>query len=237
MRVCLLGAVTAVLGLAAPLYAQDAGVSPLERLIDSDFRVRLTITDCTVASTVFGLARRYQFLVGIEYPRSECARLGSEQGRTDGDLLNFRGMTVGDALKKLSALDPRYRWIESDGVVIVRPVEAWSDPKNMLNYETGSFVLKDATLADALNAIVSAITGTGREHSFSESTEQGARRFNLTTRTASAAEALDAIVRAHGASYWVIREGQPDRDGRAFRSISLHTFDGMGIGSGFPIPK
>jgi hypothetical protein len=237
MRVFFIGAVMAVLGLAAPLYAQDAGVSPLERLIDSDFRVGSTITDCTVVSTVFGLARRHHFLVGIEYPRSECARMGSEQGRTDGELLNFRGMTVGDALKKLSALDPRYRWLESDGVVIVRPVEAWSDPKNMLNYETKSFVLKDATLADALNAIVSAITGTGHDHPFSESTEQGARRFNVTTRTTSAGEALDGIVRAHGASYWVIREGQPDREGRVFRSIFLHTFDGMGIGSGFPIPE
>ena len=236
MRVFFIGAVMAVLGLAAPLYAQDAGVSPLERLIDSDFRVRSTITDCMVASTVFGLARRYQFLVGIEYPRSECARLGSEQGRTDGELLNFRGMTVGDALNKLSALDPRYRWIESDGVVIVRPVAAWSDPKNVLNYQTESFVLKDATLGDALNAIVAAITGSGREHPFSESTEQGARRFNVSTR-ATAGEALDAIVRAHGASYWVIREGQTDREGRVFRSIFLHTFDGMGIGSGFPIPK
>ena len=61
-------------------------------------------------------------------------------------------MTVGDALKKLSALDPRYRWIESDGVIVVRPIAAWSDPKNVLNYQTESFVLKDATLGDALNA-------------------------------------------------------------------------------------
>ena len=225
------------LGLAGPLYAQDAGMSPVERLIDIDFRISSTITDCTVASTVFALARRYQFPAGIEYPRSECARLGNEHGRTDGDLLNFRGMTVGDALKKLTALDPRYRWIQSDGVIVVRPLAAWSDPKNVLNYQTESFVLKDATLGDALNAIVAAITGAGHEHPFSESTEQGARRFNLTTRATSAAEALDAIVRAHGASQWVIREGQPDREGRAFRSIFLHTFDGMGIGSGFPIPK
>src|SRR5688572_21169638 len=234
MRRLVLGVTFTLLSCAAA--AQDAAVPPLERLIDSDFRVRSTITDCTVASAAFGLARRYQFPVGIEYPRSECARLGSEQGRTDGELLNFRGMTVGDALKKLSALDPRYRWMESDGVVIVRPVEAWSDAKNMLNYETKSFVLKDATLADALNAIGAAITGTGREHPFSESTEQGARRFNVSTR-ATAGEALDAIVRAHGASYWVIREGPTDREGRVFRSIFLHTFDGMGIGSSFPIPE
>jgi hypothetical protein len=235
MRVFFIGAVMAGLGLAAPLDAQNTSASPLERLIDSDFRVRSTITDCTVASAVVGLARRYQFVAGIEYPRTECARLGGERW-SDGDSLNLRGVTVGDALKRLSALDPRYRWIESDGVIVVRPIAAWSDPKNVLNYQADSFVLKDATLGDALNAIVAAMTGTGREHPFSESTEQGARRFNVSAR-ATAGEALDAIVRAHGASYWVIREGQTDRDGRAFRNIFLHTFDGMGIGSGFPIPK
>ncbi|MGH9218687.1 MAG: hypothetical protein ACRD1W_05270 [Vicinamibacterales bacterium] len=232
MRVLFIGAVMAMLGHSAPLYAQNTGVSPLARFIDTDFRFRSTTTDCTVASAVLGLARRYHFLAGIEYLRAECATPG-ERG-SDSDLLNLRGMTVGDALKKLTALDPRYRWIESDGVIIVRPLAAWSNPKNVLNYQTESFVLKDATLGNALNAIVSAITGTPREHPFSETTEQGARRFNVTMRTTSAGEALDAIVRAHGASYWVMREGQPGREGPI---IWLHTFDGMGIGSGVIFPK
>jgi hypothetical protein len=232
MRVFFIGAVVASLTLAAPLYAQNTGVSPLERLIDTDFRFRSAITDCTVASAVLGLARRYQFLAGIEYLR-ECANPGGERW-SDGDLVNLRGMTVGDALKKLSALDPRYRWIESDGVIIVRPLAAWSNPKNVLNYETESFVLKDARLGNALNAIVSAITGTQREHPFAETTEQGARRFNVMTRTTSAGEALDAIVRAHGASCWVMREGQP---GSEAPTIWLHTFDGMGIGSRVIFPK
>ena len=225
MRVFFIGAVIAALGPSLPLYAQNTGVSPLERLIDADFRFPSTMTDCTVASAVLGLTRRYQFLAGIEYLR-ECANPGGER-ENDGALLNLRGMTVGDALKKLSALDRRYRWIESDGVIVVRPLAAWSNPKNVLNYETESFVLNDATLGNALNAIVSAITGIPREHPFSETTEHGARRFNVTTRTTSAGEALDAIVRAHGASYWIMRE-EPGREGP---TIWLHTFDGMGIGS------
>jgi hypothetical protein len=237
MRVRFIGAVMAGLAVAAPLYAQNTTIAPLERLIENDFRVALTATDCTVPSAAFALARHYRLAVGVEYPRSACARLGSEPARAENDLVNLRGLTVGDALKKLTTLDPRYRWMESDGVIIVRPVEAWSDPRNMLNYQTESFVLKDATLGEALNAVVTAITGTGRDHPFSESTEQGARRFDVTIRGRSAAEALDAIVRAHGASQWVIREGEPHRDGRVFRTIFLHTFDGMGIGSSFPVAK
>jgi len=33
-----------------------------------------------------------------------------------------------EAFDRLVSLDPRYRWVESEGVVIFRPLNAWTDP-------------------------------------------------------------------------------------------------------------
>lgn len=220
-----LGGLLLALGLATPVAAQD-GVPPLERIIDISVPVDAS-RECSVPGTVLMLARRFEMLAGIEYPRSPCAKMGATQpGPIES--INLRGMTVEEALARLASIDPRYRIIERDGVVVVRPVTAWSDPKNVLNFGSPSFVLEDATLGIALDAVVSAMVGerSSPTDRFGTATEQGARRFSLKTGAVSAGEALDAIVRAHGASVWVMR------DGEIGRVVFFHTFDGSGIGSG-----
>jgi hypothetical protein len=237
MRRPILGVVLILLSWAHPGAAQDARLPPFERLIDTDFEVRQLIDECTVPTMVAGLAQRYEFLAGIEYPRAECARLGGKRSQ-GGELLNLRGLTVGQAIEKLVALDPRYRVVQRDGVVVLRPVAAWADAANMLNFTAGSFVLGDTTLGGALDAVASAITGNPRRDALENMgtrTEQGARKFSVTTGAASAGETLDAIVRAHGAASWEMREGEPDREGKSFRSLFFRTFDGSGIGTGIRI--
>ena len=56
-----------------------------------------------------------------------------------------RVLTLGDALDAAVARDPRYAWQILDGVVVVRPVSAWSDPSHPL-----------VPLIDQLNATVRA---------------------------------------------------------------------------------
>jgi hypothetical protein len=46
---------------------------------------------------------------------------------------------------------------------------------------------------------------------FGTSTAQGARRFTVPAGATSAGMALDAIVRAHGAALWEVREGDVGR--------------------------
>ena len=43
-----------------------------------------------------------------------------------------RALTLGEALDAAVARDPRYAWAFLDGVVVVRPVAAWSDPSHPL---------------------------------------------------------------------------------------------------------
>ena len=237
MRGLVVGAVLLVLGFPRLSAAQLGELPPLERVIDRNFEVRSVVSECTVPNTVAGLARVYRFAAGIEYARAECARMGSQQGGS-GELVNLLGMTVGDALKKLVEMDPRYRWVESDRVIVLRPLAAWNDPTNTLNFETDRFVLEDATIGTALLSFVSSVTGQKKsEFPFSERTEQAARRFGVTTRTTSAGEALDAIVRSHGASYWIAKESDFDGGRSHGQMIWLHTFDGAGIGAAVRDPK
>lgn len=226
------GVLLALLSWAHPGAAQDTRLPPIERLIDTDFNVRQPVSECSVATAMAGLARRYEIVAVIEYPRAACARMSGERYNGE-ELLNLRGLTIGEALEKLVTMDPRYRAVQRDGVVVIRPVAAWADATNVLNFTTSSFALEDTTLGGALDAIVSAISGVprGLAASLGTRTEQGARKFSVKTGAASAGAALEAIVRAHGAAYWIVRESQPDREGQLGRNIFFHTFDGTGLGT------
>src|SRR5688572_6876280 len=138
MRAHFLAAVVALLGFAGPVAAQDTSVPPRERIINLSVPVRTTVSDCTVPSAVARLARHFHVVVGVEYLKSECARIGGER-RSDGELIDLKGLTIEDAFAKLLAMDPRYQMIEREGVFVLRPVQAWADPKNMLNFTSGSF--------------------------------------------------------------------------------------------------
>jgi hypothetical protein len=236
MRRPLFGVVLILLSWAQPAATQDTRLPPFERIIDADFEVRQPVSECTVATAVSGLARRYEFVAGIEYPRAACARVGAEPQK-GGELVNLRGLTIGQAIDRLLAMDPRYRLVLRDGVSVIRPLEAWANATNLLNFTTGSFALNDTTIGGALAAITTAMSGDPSHvpTNLGTGTEQGARTVSFRTGAASAGEVLDAMVRAHGAAYWIVREGAVDRDGQSSRMIFFHTFDGSGIGTGIRI--
>jgi DNA-binding NarL/FixJ family response regulator len=231
MRWLMFGVALTLLGFAHPATAQDKSVSPLERLIESSYEIRLPAHECTVPSVVLGLAKRYRFVAGAEYLLVDCQRRWMATPR-DAEVINLQGLSVGAALQKLTEIDPRYRWIERDGVIVVRPLEAWADPKNMLNFAAESFVLDDVNVGSALEAVVSALTGESRSsptlHQSSQHSEQAARLFSVKTGPTSVGEALSAIVRAHGDAWWQFGgpPGRPDLP----PVVSIYTFDGTGLG-------
>jgi len=225
----LLSGVLAILMSCAPAVAQTETVPPLLREIDTDLEVPLPIRACSVPNAVTGLARRLHFLAGVEYLPGACSRL-YQPGRSP-ERLNLRGLSVADALEKLVALDPRYRWLESNGVVVMRPVNAWADATNPLNFKTSSFTLEDTTLGSALNAVVAALDGKPRldGEMFANRTEQGSRLFSVKTGPTSAGGAIDAIVRAHGDMWWELKDFVVA--GQDQRVLWLRTFDGSGLGA------
>ena len=229
MRRLVLGVVLNLLSCDSAA-AQNATVPPLERLIDTGYFLRLPVHACTVPSAVAGLARRFHFLAGVEYLPVDCQLLWRHSA-PNGESVNLRGLTIGEALRKLSEIDPRYRWIEHDGMIVMRPLEAWADPKNILNYASGSFSLEDVTLGGALDAVVSAVTDRPRDLStFRDgSTEQGARKFSVNAGATSAGGGLDAIVLAHRNAFWEVKLGTV-RQNEMGPVIWLWSHDGFGLG-------
>jgi hypothetical protein len=220
----IVGGVLLALGLATPVAAQD-GAASLTRVIDFSMPVRVAVSDCTVPRTFAGLARRFELVAGVEYLRSPCAKIGGEQP-SNGPFTDLRGLTLEEAFNTLLAMDPRYRIVDHDVVLVMRPVKAWTDRSNMLNFTAPSFALEDATLGIALETLAAAIVGEAPTlDRFPSTSEQSARRFTVKTRATSVAATLEAIVRAHGAAWWEVREGDISR------LVSFYTFDGTGIGS------
>lgn len=230
MRRLVLGVIVALLSCDL-VRAQNAVVPALQRVIDTDFEVRLPIHECSVPDAVKFLARRLRFPAGVEYLPGICTRL--YQGVKAADRLNLRGLSVSDGLGKLIALDPRYHWIDSDGVVVVRPADAWADPKNLLNFKTSSFALEGVNLGAALDAVASALHGKQRldGDTLANRTEQGSRLFSVKTGPTSAGGVMDAIVRAHGDMWWELQDFDADVVAKGRRMLWFYTFDGSGLGT------
>jgi hypothetical protein len=107
--------------------------------VDNDaFFVHSGISQSHFRFVVAMIARSARVPIGFE-------EVAQEPQKDDGNLAKFSnedktrliGLTVGMALNALVAVDPRYAWREQDGVLIIRPVEAWRDATNFLNESVG----------------------------------------------------------------------------------------------------
>jgi hypothetical protein len=199
---------------------------PLQRIVDNDFEVQLPLHACSVPATVGKIVKRHQVPAGIEYLPESCPPTPPRGAPTPS--VSLAGMTVAAALDKLTALDSRYRWVESNGVAVVRPAAAWADPKNVLNFESASFTLQDTNLDDAVEAIASAIDDREARWVAPQAarTNQGSRQFSVKTGPTSLGGALDAIIRAHGDATWELKDFGPADPNRFMKMLSLYTFDG-----------
>jgi hypothetical protein len=224
MRRLFLGVVLMLLSCAA-IRAQGHTVPPLQRLIDQNFEVRTLVHECSVPDAVSQLARRFHIQVGVEYPPGDCQRIRTKAPR-GGEVINLLGLSIAEALERLTAMDGRYRWIEHDGVIVMRPVNAWGDRSNILNFTTTSFALENVNLGGALDAVMSAVIGKPKSGGelLARGTKQGARTFSVQTGPTSVGGALDAIVRAHGDLWWQVLDFGDKR------MIFFYTFDESGLG-------
>jgi len=203
---------------------------PLQRIVDNDFEVRLPLHACSVPATVGQIVKRHQVPAGIEYLPESCPPTSPRGASTPS--VSLAGMTVAAALDKLTELDPRFRWVESNGLAVVRPVSAWGDAKNVLNFTSASFAVDKVNLDVAMSAIVSGLQEKPREaKGEGVRTNQGSKPLSVKTGPTSVGGALDAIVRAHGDGWWEVRPFSGDH---GMRMLSFQTFDGSHIWS--PIP-
>jgi hypothetical protein len=142
--------------------------------------------------------------------------------------LPVTGRTLRDALDTIVALDPRYEWREMDGVIVVRPVAAWSDAGSALFALTPPVKLDDARTVEAVTAAAVAL---GRSPKDLVTFPDG-RRLSLDVRGGTMLDLLNGIVRAHGEMYWTYTPADKEDTKRTGLSHTLMfgIFDGVGMG-------
>ena len=124
------------------------------------------------------------------------------------------GLTVRDALTALMAMDPRYDWREFDGVIVVRPVLAWSDPDHPLAREIPAVRLDNATIADAIN-FQHSLLEPGLKYQPERDRGADVPRVSANVPRGPLLLLLNALVRSQGTLCWVYEELN-DRDTQFF---------------------
>ncbi len=145
-------------------------------------------------------------------------------------LVTLTGMTLWNALGALIALDPRYQWRDMDGVIVFRPLAAWSDRRNPLLRGVEAFRFTDATLFDVLKAF-NARLGITTPVNLSD-----ARRFAIDSPAGSVLEALNTIVRSHGDLHWHWEAADEEERARTRMTSRLTFTSTSGPGFGYLVP-
>src|SRR5262249_1848446 len=153
-------------------------------------------SECVVPSTVVRVSRALEIPAGVEFFPEICRTHPQDPLADEVDLY---GMTTREAFDKLVSIDSRYRWLESEGVVIFRPLAAWTDGNHFLNRSIADFTVTNVGITRALaavqDALASQIVSDRPDLDLPSNTPQGNRHVSLDLGTSSAFEALNAIVR------------------------------------------
>lgn len=151
-----------------------------------------------------------------------------EPAESSGEL-HLGGYSVAEALDKIVAAEPRYRWTEDNGVIHLRPKGARADTDDVLNHAVAAFELHGVTLTQALREVRFYLhpesRGGGIVGAGPAPRQLGLHRFNVTVSDTTVCGLLDAIVIAHGASSWHVTY---TNDFRWPYHIGFGTFDGWG---------
>jgi len=184
---------------------------------------------CAVPQRVKNILTDIRAVGGIEYlPAASFCRHSAYSATASFD---FRGGGVRAALDRLVAFDPRYRWEYQNGVIVLRPADAWGNPDDFLETRLPSFAVEEATFMAAIYALATPLAGFQLSGDVGPNpTEQEARRFSLSLKDTTVLAALNAIVRRHGALIWEVNYCKPSAR-YEYAHFSFRTFDGGGGGN------
>lgn len=229
------GVLIGLFGFVAALAAQDQAVPVTERVIDRNFIVR-GMGPCTVGVLALTLGRIVAAPTGVEFLPGRCSE-SEDTSRWLAEPISLIGMTAGEALDRLVALDPRYAWKDAGGVLVVRPMAAWGDRQHFLHRRMETFEIVDQHLGAALELVGNAVWGEEGSslRDWGMRTPQGVHRFTVRLGPVQIVDALNAAARAHGHLQWRISYCLPyARTENAFLKLNTFDEDGLGERRGFP---
>lgn len=223
-------AVSAAWLFGVGIGARPQQSSPASRIIEDEISVGLPLAPCAVPTLAARIAGAVGAPAGVEHFPASCEYYPKRSTHLN-ERLTLSGVTAGEALDRLVELDPRYRWVEADGVIVVRPLQAWINADHFLHRTVPSFIVSDQDLGGALSVVQTALGpwNFGSGSGYALPTSEGQRRFSVALNATSILEALGAVVRAHGALRWEIKYCQPQAR-YEYATIWLKTFDGSALG-------
>jgi hypothetical protein len=206
--------------------ARPAG-SVLDRAVGPARNTYPLVLTATGVSAVWDLSTATGVPMGIELAE------GLPPARGPHEVVEFTatGRTLRDVLDALVARDPRYEWREMDGVVVMRPVRAWSDPNNPLFSVVADVQVDDQTMTEAARAVLISLGAADQTHM----TFPDSKRVSLSAWHASAIELLNAFVRAHGSLAWAYQPGDRDQVRATDLAHQVTFYIAGGTGLGVPV--
>jgi len=195
------GVVVGAAIIAAPLAAQEATERLARRKIPDDCFCWIGLAQPRALDAVFQIAKATKVPLGIEALPSTTP---PQRFDPNQDRKWLAGMTLGEALDIIVALDPRYAWSETQRTIVVRPLHAWNDPEHLLEQNVGPSSLDDEVSVDVAFGEVRRFMGKGPGGG-SPLGPFDDKRIKLTLPSASLIDVLNAIVSAHGEIYWSIQ--------------------------------
>ena len=204
--------------------AADARPPGLSRPIPLNVTLKLPVTSCTVPDLTSHIAKLVDVPAGVEYLPEPC---NYRDGAPVADEIPLVGQTFHDVLDLLVKTDPRFYWTMSDGVVVMRPLVAWSARDHFLHAPIDGFDLKDANIGGAMDAIV--VDPFGNRGLGAQIMAADPSSITVSSGPLSVAEALDLVVRTHGRARWEVKYCQPEMRAQV-ANISFYTYDGRGLG-------
>jgi len=163
----------------------------------------------------------------------------------DGDLstiplsarTDLPGLRVGDALDALVSADPRYSWREQDGVILIRPVQAWADPGHFLHQRFSGFRMRHSTASEVATAIYERLGAPirfGEGGVFGDPPDSEGdleMRIDVEVPSGTIVDALNSVVRAYGGVGWMVYYANAPADIKT-SCVRFVTFDGKFTGVG-----
>jgi hypothetical protein len=157
---------------------------------------------CDIGVPLHQIAHQAHLLYGFEN-RTDCrpSRLASDPVPGHSALA---AASARDALDRLTALAPDFRWKQIDGVIVVRPSAAWSDRHDVLTLPVAAFSVPQLPLDDALHRLLeSASPPIMQDH---EDTRPRGRRIDSAVSVSFGGgpllSALNTLVAARGDAMW-----------------------------------
>jgi len=183
--------------------------SPADRPITVSTYLYLPLTRWNVGDSLKEIAEATNVLFGFEAVADSSDQ---PQRQVKARRVPVRGLQVSEALDLLTRSDPRYAWREVDGVINVRPADAFDDPQHFLQRFVTHFQLRDALPLEATFAvhrifrpsceITHPVTNQARDAFVADQPLLQQRLLNIEIGNTTVLDILNAVIREHGALHW-----------------------------------